>query len=278
MADLSKLKVNELKEQLKEAGLSTAGKKADLVSRLQEHLATGEVADSAADEVTPAEEAAAEAEEAVLEDEEPDSTEAPAGDDDAAPVLAAADGYEELDAAAAGDAGGAAPTEAAASPEDKKVARARRFGTGGTKSNIAARAARFGIPLKGSKAAASLSGTAKTAGGHVGKGKGKSQLNPEQLAKLKLRAEKFGTGEQNKLLAKELKKEHRKEQQDKIAKRKAKFGLDAPLTANIDAKKQARMEKFGTAKKDGAKASTAKPSLTPEEQAKINARKARFGS
>ena len=69
---------------------------------------------------------------------------------------------------------------------------------------------------------------------------------------------------------------------ERIAKRKAKFGIvDAPA---VDERKKARMEKFGTAPKGGgggggkgaAKAVAPVRELTAEEKAKIEARKARF--
>lgn len=119
--------------------------------------------------------------------------------------------------------------------------------------------------------AESMSATAKTGagagknGGQKGKG---LKMSPEELAKLKARAEKFGTADQISILAKEKKKEAERLAKEKLEKRKAKFGLDEPNAANGN--KKARKDK-------GSKGKIAPVvALTPEQQAKVEARKKRF--
>lgn len=93
-------------------------------------------------------------------------------------------------------------------------------------------------------------------------------MTPEQLARIKARADKYGTADQIGVLAQEKKA-------DKLAKRKAKFGQeDGSADADGDAKKKSRMEKFG----GKGKIAAAVVELTPEQKAKVEARKARFAT
>jgi hypothetical protein len=144
---------------------------------------------------------------------------------------------------------------------------------------------------------ATADGVAKSAvpksGGGGGGGKaGKAAaaaaaLSPEAIEKLKQRAEKFGTvATASPILKQVLTAEQKAAEAERLAKRKAKFGIvDSPAA---DERKKARMEKFGTTPAGGggkggkgapaaAKAAAAPARvLTEEEKAKIEARKARF--
>jgi hypothetical protein len=125
-------------------------------------------------------------------------------------------------------------------------------------------------------------------GGKAGKAAAAAAaLSPEAIEKLKQRAEKFGTvATASPILKQVLTAEQKAAEAERIAKRKAKFGIvDSPAA---DERKKARMEKFGTAPAGGggkggkgapaaAKAAAAPARvLTEEEKAKIEARKARF--
>mmetsp|Transcript_16827 Transcript_16827/g.37741 ORF Transcript_16827/g.37741 Transcript_16827/m.37741 type:complete len:292 (-) Transcript_16827:706-1581(-) len=152
MVDPSKLKVAELQEELKKKNLSTTGKKAELVARLEEALANETTAEPEAPAPEP-------------EAPEPEAAE-PAADPEPAPEVA--ETVEEAPAEAAAEAAPAEEAPAVAGPtadeiEQKKRARAERFGipvvetkapapaakSGGLSAEVlAARAARFGLPTK----------------------------------------------------------------------------------------------------------------------------------
>mmetsp|Transcript_27215 Transcript_27215/g.68508 ORF Transcript_27215/g.68508 Transcript_27215/m.68508 type:complete len:195 (-) Transcript_27215:40-624(-) len=193
MEPLQKMKVAELREALKERGLDTSGTKQVLLDRLQEAM---EAAPAEAEEVAPAAEAAAQ--EAAPEPEQPADTAAPA---DAGET----NGAGAPDAAVEEKAAGAEMTD-----EERRLARAKRFGlvtTEVVQEKKKARAERFGLEAA-TKATAAAN-------------KANSNANSKEMQeKLKARQARFGSSGGGAKAA------------------------DAPVSAEFGAKMKARAERF----------------------------------
>eukprot|EP00730_Choanoeca_flexa_P006046 TRINITY_DN12072_c0_g3_i2.p1 TRINITY_DN12072_c0_g3~~TRINITY_DN12072_c0_g3_i2.p1 ORF type:complete len:256 (+),score=83.34 TRINITY_DN12072_c0_g3_i2:17-784(+) len=251
-AEIKKLKVNELKQLLQAAGLSTDGLKADLVKRLSEYYAEEQsllaeaeddneaatVDDTLAEETVETETATKSAEPST---ENSEAKEAPA-----------------LTTAAATTAAATASTDKPkdATSTEARLARAQRFGisTATSKDQKEARAKRFGITKADKKAESDKkatraerfgTGNGSNNNNQGGKRQQKKKSGPnlaklsvEDIEKLKRRAEKFGDQETlDKIAA-----------QAAVIERKKRFGdSGASAGGDDDPKKQKRAERFGAA-------------------------------
>eukprot|EP00041_Stephanoeca_diplocostata_P005831 m.69322 g.69322 ORF g.69322 m.69322 type:complete len:269 (-) comp16025_c0_seq1:295-1101(-) len=240
-ASLKKLTVAQLKEILTKSGGSTAGKKADLISRI---LGSNE------------DDAAAAQPEATVDDptDEVDDLTASVDDvvdaaADVATVASAAETAPESDAATPSATSAVKPIEL--TDDERRARRAAKFGTASLEDKKLLRAKRFGLPVADVD---SGSQNGKRQGkGNAGKftAKANATLSDEEIAKLKKRAEKFGVISNHLKVVQD--KQAKAEENEKKRKRAEKFGTGNAKAAGttsteLDAKKKARAERFGLAK------------------------------
>ncbi|PVD30761.1 hypothetical protein C0Q70_10036 [Pomacea canaliculata] len=227
--DISKMKVADLKKELKERGLTLSGTKAELVERLlasmntdDDGVATGDSVDASIEKPTEDFQVTSKPVKAVAEPSEtPPVTIVDSTEDDKDKKAASVRGMSEA---------------------ERLKARAEKFG--GSLSDAAKkqmRAERFG--LDSSSVKSSSTAGSGTVGSTLGSG--------ENVDKMKKRAERFGVVTSEKL--------SKVEEDEKRKKRLERFGggtLSAPtdaktvkLTAladvNIDERKRKRAERFG---------------------------------
>jgi len=218
--ELNKMKVTELRAELQKKGLSTAGKKMELVIRLQARLDEEEfgldLAGGAAS-TTPTKKAAettdASSDAAAIKKEEPkdavdtkeekEEEEEAAADDDKP-----ADGEEEAKPEAAAAPAAVTPVKKEASPEKKADPVAPKPATKGSTMTFEEkkrlRAQRFGIPVVTQKGANARGGKNNLSGGNSNTRSSKRQrmdsdkasnpfeeLSEEELKKRLKRAEEF---------------------------------------------------------------------------------------
>ncbi|CAH1790356.1 unnamed protein product [Owenia fusiformis] len=251
--DLSKLKVADLKKELKERGLPLSGNKTELVERLQEHI--GNPADTAPDTVK---------DDAIL-DEGVDEEELLKGDDETVtetPVVS-----DQPTEAKPNVEPGSPSTEehkavklkatAELTDAEKQKLRAQKFGLPPTDTDKKLqRAERFGLPVKSPQSASKVSSDEKlkSRAERFGLPVTSPTTSPTSgtvpkdadIQKLKSRAERFGVTVSSSL--------SKLETADKILKRKERFGtvITGPNTKSntnsadeIAIKKQKRAERFG---------------------------------
>ncbi|XP_005110485.1 SAP domain-containing ribonucleoprotein [Aplysia californica] len=246
MEDLSKMKVAELKQALKDRGLPTSGTKPDLVKRLGEALGTS--VDSSADaglddslqgidEILnedaspPFPKKSSIAEPAPSQPSEPVKVETPSTEENVAPASnGVSEKSDEPKPAAGSDEKIAKPVEVSKlSHEERLKMRAEKYGVVSTEAKKELRAQRFGLPSSG--------------GALSGLGTGQQNVDVD---KLKKRAERFGT-----VVSKSLTKVEEDERKRKRAER---FGASDAISTNVssglsseevEAKKKKRAERFG---------------------------------
>lgn len=256
--ELTKLKVAELQAKLKEQGLPTTGKKAELIARLLEaNEALAEETEPAAEE-TAADEAAIEE---SVEEEVAESTTV-VEEDVSAEVTTE-------DSTKADGAPKSTVVTAKQTDDEARKARAARFGTalGDDTEKLAKRANRFGLPLKDPNAPAAAS---NGNGGAIG---GKKNMTAEEIERLKKRQERFGVVT-SKTLEKVVSKEQKQKEAEAKKRRLERFGGGAagtPQAEEILRKKKARAERFGLS------VEVKKGTADPEQAAKLAARAKKFG-
>eukprot|EP00042_Codosiga_hollandica_P042924 m.400006 g.400006 ORF g.400006 m.400006 type:complete len:270 (+) comp56439_c0_seq2:150-959(+) len=253
--NLKALKVPELKQECTTLGLSTAGTKAELISRIEQYDLEHPAAAAQEEEVTLDQELEKTSETEVLEAGDATEAESTKEAEQPATALTAADEAAKKAARAAKfgavseaddeeEKRKARASKFGAIDEDaaKKAARAAKFGHvsehAEEDAKKAARAAKFGQASETAEDAAKKAaraakfGVADPAEGKSEARKGQPRIDPLELEKLKERALRFQDAS-NPSVANILEKE-------KAEKRKAKFGSDTDEEA-----KQKRLKKFG---------------------------------
>ncbi|RDD42790.1 SAP domain-containing ribonucleoprotein [Trichoplax sp. H2] len=216
--DVKKMKVSDLKRELKVRSLSTTGSKEKLIARLEEEIETENVAldDDNVEESGNVEDlgedddllAGSTANTNDLKDN--DNNKAEIKDEEVKNVSGSADNSEEKNV-----------TTKPISEAERKAARAARFNIPTSPEEAAkkeARAKRFGIEE---------SSTTSTI-----------ILNPEEhLDKLKKRGERFGVSVSPTM--------QKIDQVDRLLKRKEKFGAASVAGGDLESRKKMRAERFG---------------------------------
>ncbi|KAK6165574.1 hypothetical protein SNE40_022478 [Patella caerulea] len=196
LEDLTKLKVTELKKELKDRGLAVSGSKAELLTRLQEALELQEDTSDAEQEIN-------------LEDtlgEDVEETEDKVLSPPAIKKIALSPtDSNKPEAVEKKVVVGGGLTE-----EERLKKRAEKFGIQSEEARKKLRAERFGLPAENTK----------SGGGKIAS----TPVQPGDLDKLKQRAERFGTVVSNKL--------SKLEEEARIAKRKERFGTAITTTTN----------------------------------------------
>lgn len=232
MEELQKMKVADLKKELKERGLTVSGTKAELIDRLQEAMGSGDsVADDSVeksiDQLVEDKPAAAN----PLPVKAPANPDKPKENVEKSPVNSSDESTEKKVVSMTG------LTDA-----DKLKARAEKFGGAVSESaRKLMRAERFGLPASSAKPLAS-SGTNKLS---------TTPVAPEDLDKMKKRAERFGSVVSGKL--------SKVDEDERRQKRMERFGgtaitaptepkkvkLDTTGDKDAEDKKRKRAERFG---------------------------------
>ncbi|EDV26269.1 uncharacterized protein TRIADDRAFT_54088 [Trichoplax adhaerens] len=217
--DVKKMKVSDLKRELKVRSLSTTGSKEKLIARLEEEIETENVAldDDNVEESGNVEDlgedddllAGSTANTNDLKDNDNNKAEIKVDDEEVKNVSGSADNSEEKNV-----------TTKPISEAERKAARAARFNIPTSPEEAAkkeARAKRFGIEGTESSTTSTII------------------LNPEEhLDKLKKRGERFGVSVSPTM-----------QKVDRLLKRKEKFGAASVAGGDLESRKKMRAERFG---------------------------------
>lgn len=234
MDDISKMKVAELKQALKDRSLPTSGAKSELVKRLAEAL--GASVDTVESSSEPVLEDKIDEDELLNEDSTKPSADSASATDATSTVPAAnsAASVSEKSTPEEEPSTIAKPDEVAKLPESERLKmRAEKFGIVSAEAKKQQRAERFGLPTTGGNATS----ISKIGGG-----------GEIDMDKLKKRAERFGTVISNSL--------NKVDEDERKRKRAERFGVSnttdlksTNISTNVDfdneAKKKKRAERFG---------------------------------
>lgn len=234
MDDISKMKVAELKQALKDRSLPTSGSKAELVKRLAEAMGDTVEVDQVGSSDEPVLEDKIDEDELLNEDstKPPTITTITSPSEDATSTVPSTDDKDSSlseDPKADESSNIAKPDEVAKlTTAERLKKRAEKFGIVSQEVKKAQRAERFGLPVSGS----TTSSVSKIGdGGEI------------DMDKLKKRAERFGTVISNTL--------SKVDEDERKRKRAERFGASNTTSVNsissddVEAKKKKRAERFG---------------------------------
>ncbi|XP_078572887.1 SAP domain-containing ribonucleoprotein-like isoform X12 [Branchiostoma floridae x Branchiostoma japonicum] len=240
MEALKKLKVADLKNELRSRGLTVTGNKQELLDRLQQHLETSGEADLLSKDTSFVSGEGDDADDSLLageeeEDEEEEEEQTTTQDNQentettntAKPTVVTSVSSDDTKV----------PVKPPMSEAERLELRAKKFGGHSSEdAKKAARAARFGTPV-----------SAPTKTGTAAPVKGTTALSGPEMEKLKKRAERFGMNVSTVT--------QQAEEKEKLLKRKQRFGAvtagaavaaGTPVSSDeVEAKKKKRAERFG---------------------------------
>ncbi|XP_035688429.1 SAP domain-containing ribonucleoprotein-like isoform X11 [Branchiostoma floridae] len=240
MEALKKLKVADLKNELRSRGLTVTGNKQELLDRLQQHLETSGEADLLSKDTSFVSGEGDDADDSLLageeeEDEEEEEEQTTTQDNQentettntAKPTVVTSISSDDTKV----------PVKPPMSEAERLELRAKKFGGHSSEdAKKAARAARFGTPV-----------SAPTKTGTAAPVKGTTALSGPEMEKLKKRAERFGMNVSTVT--------QQAEEKEKLLKRKQRFGAvtagaavaaGTPVSSDeVEAKKKKRAERFG---------------------------------
>ncbi|XP_066302996.1 SAP domain-containing ribonucleoprotein-like isoform X6 [Branchiostoma lanceolatum] len=254
METMKKLKVADLKNELRARGLTVTGNKQELLDRLQQHMETAGEAellskdtsllsgegDEADDSILAGEE---EEEEDDDEEEEEEQTTAQDNQENtettntAKPTVVTSVSSESDDTKV--------PVKPPMSEAERLELRAKKFGGHSSEdAKKAARAARFGTSVSGPTNTAAPAKGATTLSPLGDNSAISTEETGPEMEKLKKRAERFGMNVSTAVQS--------EEEKEKLLKRKQRFGVAAAGAAGtqvssdeVEAKKKKRAERFG---------------------------------
>ncbi|XP_078656134.1 SAP domain-containing ribonucleoprotein-like isoform X4 [Branchiostoma floridae x Branchiostoma belcheri] len=250
MEALKKLKVADLKNELRARGLTVTGNKQELLDRLQQHMETAGEAELFSKDTSFASGEGDEADDSILageEEEEEEEEEEQTTTQDNQENTETTNTAKPTVVTSVTSADTKVPVKPPMSEAERLELRAKKFG--GHASEVAkkaARAARFGTAVTGptkTEAAAPVKGATTLSPLEDNSAISSEEMGPE-MEKLKKRAERFGMNVSTAT--------QQAEEKEKLLKRKQRFGAVTAGAAGtqvssdeVEAKKKKRAERFG---------------------------------